>query len=437
MATATTPLRSRDHVGNLAASLYDIQKDDFRGSMLPIRRLTRRDIEDQLNHDFTDADNWKLHHDQSIAACVPVETAANRNHRILRTYSIGPLFSQPQRPDSTHQHQQPPAPMLLPPPSLSALRSRDPLKLTPYLSQPLYGDEIYSAPPELFSITLDPDDYASKRRKIILHMETVRQKQDYVSGSTLARSSGTGNREQDTIDDSGAKTDAALLSQQQTATTTKSSLASTPIPQSTVSANSSGQTVTATTEDDDDDATTITATSSRSSVLSPPRPLLRPSYPTGWVPICPTDFQQTKCDELRRAAEQDTSEYKPLFLDTIGALNHPLVAMMDDYGVTEADKWGGSGKTQFLHDFITSLCELNKVYNPLRSEGIQFFTFVQVGKLLITESASRHSRWQSLHMTLTMKVSSSTKSGAIWDSRVCVLARCWMTIGSENTVLCS
>ncbi|CDH49729.1 predicted protein [Lichtheimia corymbifera JMRC:FSU:9682] len=45
------------------------------------------------------------------------------------------------------------------------------------------------------------------------------------------------------------------------------------------------------------------------------------------------------------------------FTEIIARSNLPLEAMVDDYDVTAADKWNGSGKTQFIRNFIDALNE--------------------------------------------------------------------------------
>lgn len=85
-------------------------------------------------------------------------------------------------------------------------------------------------------------------------------------------------------------------------------------------------------------------------------------YPANWVPVYATPFQQSTCDEFYNPEPtNDMLSAKVDFTEIIARLNHPLEAMVDDYDVTAADKWNGSGKTQFIRNLIHALNEAQMV----------------------------------------------------------------------------
>ncbi|KAI9247701.1 hypothetical protein BDA99DRAFT_253995 [Phascolomyces articulosus] len=79
-----------------------------------------------------------------------------------------------------------------------------------------------------------------------------------------------------------------------------------------------------------------------------------------FVPILATSMQQQGCDKLAQLAQtRDGSFLKINFESMIGLLNHPLIALMDEYEETTADKWSGSGKTHFIKQLVDILRKEN------------------------------------------------------------------------------
>ncbi|KAI8137636.1 hypothetical protein BJV82DRAFT_674575 [Fennellomyces sp. T-0311] len=77
--------------------------------------------------------------------------------------------------------------------------------------------------------------------------------------------------------------------------------------------------------------------------ISPTVPVSSPSIPSQYVPILATPLQKDLCN---RIAQQSSAFDKISFERMIGILNHPVVAMADDY--EQVDAWDGSGKTKFI-----------------------------------------------------------------------------------------
>ena len=94
--------------------------------------------------------------------------------------------------------------------------------------------------------------------------------------------------------------------------------------------------------------------------------------PEQFVPIMATTMQRKGCDTMRRITQtRDSSRMKINFEDMIGLLNHPLVALRDEYEETVDDKWSGSGKTLFIKQFVeyTQNEQLVSIYVFIRLKG--------------------------------------------------------------------
>ncbi|KAG0172130.1 hypothetical protein DFQ28_004281 [Apophysomyces sp. BC1034] len=92
--------------------------------------------------------------------------------------------------------------------------------------------------------------------------------------------------------------------------------------------------------------------------ISTPVEISSPSFslPPQWVPVCATKLQIEQCDKTGEEARQIPEDLlKPYFERVVDILDHPLSGNADEYGVTVADKWNGSGKTIFLKRLFDTL----------------------------------------------------------------------------------
>lgn len=308
-------MASPTHSGSFAENLYSgFQGGYDAGHILPIRQLTREHIEKEL--DSTQDTRLKMRKvvvDPFRNRTIGLDSQGNPIHNItLNTRPPGSLYSDNEE-DTVRET-----------PSYRTQNGR--LQLLRYPPVSLYDfDQPVITEPSPVSIYLDVEKYSSTRQQVM----------DEFGGMWTA---GSMHVDQAPVVQQSPSHDQHTMDHHQ--------------PQSA------------------DQQVPTTDTIPSSSVDQSQH------HPVHWVPVYATPFQQSSCDEFYTPNPvDDVLSAKVDFNEIIARLNHPLEAMVDDYDVTADDKWNGSGKTQFIRDFIKALNEAQVVtiwHNDLNKYGNSF-----------------------------------------------------------------
>lgn len=286
--TSPTGSRPESYAENLYAGFFGGHDGEH---VLPIRRLTREDIEKAL--DATGSTRMKKHKvDPFSNRTLGLDSRGKPVYNItLKTRQPGSLFTANE--DNNDASRETPT---------SYMTQNGRLQLLRYPPVSLYDfDQPVVTKPTPLSIFLDVDQYTATRKQV--------------------------------MDDFGGMWTAESMQLDQPAVVQQSS--------PTIEPPSSTDQQVPTTDTMDQD---------------------QHYHPARWVPVYATPFQQSTCDEFYNPEPNDDMlSAKVDFSETISRLNHPLEAMVDDYDVTAADKWNGSGKTQFIRDLIHAINEAQMV----------------------------------------------------------------------------
>ena len=288
--------------GSLAENLYaGFYGGHDAGHVLPIRQLTRENIEKGLDSNGdTRTKKRKAMVDSMSNRTVGVDSHGNPIHNIkLNIRRPGPLYSNDENNDQSVRET----------PSYMTQNGR--LQLLRYPSASLYDfDQPVMKEPTSLPIYLNIDQYSTTRQQVVDDFGGMWTAESmHVNQSAVVQQSPS--HDQPTMDHQPQPTDQQV-----------------PI--------------------------TNTASSSTMDQYQ--------HYPVHWVPVYATPFQQSSCDEFYSPQpNDDVLSAKVDFNETISRLNHPLEAMVDDYDVTATDKWNGSGKTQFIRYLIHALNETQTV----------------------------------------------------------------------------